>query len=226
MGRPAYSKEGAGAQPYCASVPMVVPADDVDARRQAVRLLRAGQAVVVPTDTVYGIAVRPTAPGATDLVFAVKGRPSDVPLALLAASIDQVPDLAELPEPGTGVRRLIERLWPGPLTVVLPRAAGGRHLDLGGDGRTIGVRCPDHELVRALATELGPLAVTSANRHGEPTPATAAEVGAALPGVALVLDGGSRAGLPSTVVDGTDPSLPVLRQGAIPASDIHAAARP
>jgi L-threonylcarbamoyladenylate synthase len=186
--------------------------------------LQAGRAVVVPTDTVYGLAVLPSVPGATDEVFAVKGRPADVPLAVLVDSLDQALTLVEAPSAAVG--RVVSRLWPGPLTVVLARRPDVT-VELGGDGTSVGVRCPDHDLVRALARRLGPLAVTSANLHGQPTPKTAAGVAEALgPRVALVVDGGPCTGTASTVVDGRGDDLRVLREGPISAEDLQRAALP
>jgi L-threonylcarbamoyladenylate synthase len=183
---------------------------DLDA---AVAALRAGEIVVVPTDTVYGIAVDPSRPGATDRLFAVKARPTDVPLPILAADADQAFSLAADVSPVA--RRLAEACWPGGLTIVLPRRAG-LDFDLGGaDDATIGVRVPDHEVPRALARAVGPLATTSANLHGRPTPETAAGVAAELAGVAVVLDGGRCAGAPSTVVVCTGDDWRVVREGRI-----------
>jgi L-threonylcarbamoyladenylate synthase len=198
--------------------------NDPNAVDAAAGHLAAGRAVVLPTDTVYGLAVLPSVPGATDSVFAIKGRPADVPLAVLVDSLEQARELvADAPDP---VARLVARYWPGPLTVVLARRSGV-NVELGGDGATVGVRCPDHDVVRALARRLGPLAVTSANRHGEPTPETAAGVADALgAAVAYVLDGGACAGVASTVVDGTRDDLRVLRTGPISAEDIARAALP
>jgi L-threonylcarbamoyladenylate synthase len=209
------------------------PRPDVVA--QAAVALRAGDAVAVPTDTVYGLAALPTVPGATARLFALKGRAADVPVAVLCASADQALALADPAAVTDEVARIADRLWPGPLTLVLPRRAG---LDwaLGEPAGTIGVRCPDHGLVRALAAEVGPLATTSANRHGEPTPPAAADVAALLgPGVALVVDGGPAAGTPSTVVDATRPATEavtdagtgnawrILRAGAVTLDDLRAA---
>jgi L-threonylcarbamoyladenylate synthase len=100
--------------------------------------------------------------------------------------------------------------------VVVRRHPDRAGWDLGGDPGTIGVRCPDHPLVRAVAARTGPIATTSANRHGRPTPATAAEAAAALTGpVAVVADGSRLAGTASTVVDLTVEPWRVLRQGAL-----------
>jgi tRNA threonylcarbamoyl adenosine modification protein (Sua5/YciO/YrdC/YwlC family) len=188
--------------------------------------LRSGAVVVLPTDTVYGVAALPAVPGATDRLFALKGRGADVPIAVLCAGADQALALADPAHLSDDVRRIADRLWPGPLTLVLPRRPGP-DLALGEPATTVGVRCPDHALVRALAAEVGPLATSSANRHGEPTPATAAEAAAALgPGVALVVDGGPCAGAPSTVVDATGEGWRVLREGTVRLADVEAAAAP
>lgn len=191
----------------------------------AVRALEAGEVVAVPTDTVYGLAVLPGVAGATRRLFEVKRRPRGVELPVLAADADQAFALAAEPVPAVA-RRLAARYWPGALTIVVARRPG-LAWDLGTGGSTIGLRVPDHPVVVALCRRLGPLAVTSANRHGEPTPPTAAEVAAIFGGeVAVVVDGGRCEGAPSTVVaverDGT---VTVLRVGRLPAADIEAAAR-
>jgi tRNA threonylcarbamoyl adenosine modification protein (Sua5/YciO/YrdC/YwlC family) len=197
---------------------------------RAAAVLRDGRVVAVPTDTVYGIAALPTVPGATGRLFELKGRGADVPVAVLCADAAQALALAEPSTLGEDVRRIAERLWPGPLTLVLDRRPG-LGWELGRPGETVGVRCPDHALVRALAGEVGPIATTSANRHGEPTPATAAGVARALAGdrgdgPALVLDGGPCAAPPSMVVDATGSTWRVLREGEITLSQVEAAAKP
>jgi L-threonylcarbamoyladenylate synthase len=179
----------------------------------AIAALRAGEVVVVPTDTVYGIAVDPARPGATDRLFAIKERPTDVALPMLAAEVDQAFSLAvDVP---AVAHQLAEAFWPGGLTLVVPRRPG-LGFDLGGpDDATIGLRVPDHEVPRALAAAVGPIATTSANLHGRPTPETAAEVAAELSGIGVVLDGGRCAGAPSTVVVCTGDHARVVREGRI-----------
>lgn len=191
------------------------PPEVVDAVADA---LRAGGVVVLPTDTVYGLAVDPVVPGATDRLYAMKGRPADVPIAVLVASVDQARVLAD-PVP-VSATRLVARHWPGALTVVLPRRKGVG-ADLGHHRGTVGVRCPASPLVRAVADRVGPLATTSANRHGQPTPTTAGEI-AALFGdaVALVVDGGPLEGEASTVVDCTGREPVLLRQGRLRLPDL------
>ncbi|MCU1381158.1 MAG: threonylcarbamoyl-AMP synthase, partial [Acidimicrobiales bacterium] len=188
---------------------------------EVVEALLAGLPVVLPTDTVYGLAVDPSRPGATERLFAIKERPVAAALPVLVADVDQALALAgDLP---ASARLLAERFWPGGLTLVVPRRPGLGY-DLGGvDDATIGVRVPDHDVVREVARRVGPLAATSANLHGRPTPETAAEVATALgDGVALVLDGGRCAGAPSTVVSCTVEGVHVLREGRVPTGVVQA----
>jgi tRNA threonylcarbamoyl adenosine modification protein (Sua5/YciO/YrdC/YwlC family) len=192
-----------------------------EALKEAAEALRAGLPVAIPTDTVYGLAVDLSVPGATDRLFEVKRRPHDVDLPVLVAVADQALALATaVPSPAT---RLMARLWPGALTLVIPRAPE-LAADLGDDDATVGVRCPDHAVTRALCGTVGPLATTSANLHGEPTPETAAGVAEVFgESVAVVLDGGPCAGAPSTVVDCTGVEPKLLRAGRIPWDDVLAA---
>ena len=186
---------------------------------QAVRALAQGQPIGIPTDTVYGLAVDPFRPGATDRIFAVKRRPRDVSLPLLVTGVEQALEVA------TGVPdvalELMSRYWPGALTIVIP-ARPGLGADLGEDEATVGVRSPDHPVPLALCAAAGPLATTSANRHGDP-PFVSAEAVAACFGeaVPVVLDGGICDASPSTVVDCTGQRLKLLREGRIPWSELE-----
>lgn len=166
---------------------------------------------MLPTDTVYGLAALVDVSGAVDRLAHLKGRPAHVPIALLAADVDQARAVARM---GPLADRLAAEHWPGPLTLVLDGRddVGAR---VGSVDGSVGVRCPDHVLVRAIAAAVGPLATTSANMHGDPTPATAAEVAALFPSVGLVLDGGRCAGEPSTVVDARGEQPVVLRRGPL-----------
>lgn len=198
----------------------VLDASDPAAVDEAVRLLRAGEVVAIPTDTVYGVAVDPFQPGAADRLFVAKERPKDVALPVLVGAAGDLDRLVEGPVDPLA-RNLVDRFWPGALTLVLPRRVDLRELDLGGDPATIGVRCPDHRLVRELCREVGPLATTSANRHRQPTPEDAAGVAEALgDAVPLVLDGGICAGDPSTVVSILGDEVRILREGRIPATEL------
>jgi L-threonylcarbamoyladenylate synthase len=192
---------------------------------RAVAALEAGEPIVLPTDTVYGVAVDPTRPGATERLFAVKERPAEAALPVLAADVEQALALAA-PDLPAAALRLAERFWPGGLTLVVRRHPDVTY-DLGGrDDRTIGLRVPDHDVPRRLAAAVGPLAATSANLHGQPTPVTAEGVAAELGDrVALVLDGGPCEGAPSTVVSCTAEGVHVLREGRIPRREIEAALR-
>lgn len=201
---------------------MIRDASDPDAVKAAVGRLRDGEVVAVPTDTVYGVAVDAFQPGAVERLFVAKDRPKGLAVPVLIASTD---DLAHLVEGDVDVfaRRLVDRFWPGGLTIVLPRKSELAGLDLGGDAATIGVRCPDHRLVRELCRLVGPLATTSANRHREPTPPDAAGVAEALgAGVDLVLDGGICEGDPSTVVSVFGDEVTILREGRIPVAALLA----
>ncbi len=190
--------------------------DGEDARAEAVEHLRAGRIVAVPTDTVYGIAADMALPDAIVRLFAAKQRPPEKAVAVLLADLAQAEAIAWLRPPA---RALGERFWPGGITLVLPLLRGVRlPAELAGAG-TIGVRIPDHEAPRALASVLGPLPTTSANLSGGADAKDAAEVAATLgDAIALVIDGGPiRGGPASTVVDCTSQRPRILREGAIPA---------
>ncbi|MDH3705841.1 MAG: L-threonylcarbamoyladenylate synthase, partial [Acidimicrobiia bacterium] len=182
----------------------------------------AGRPVVVPTDTVYGLAARADDHRAVDTIFEWKVRPADQVLAVLVASAEQAWSLGR---PTPVAEALAATFWPGPLTLVL-RQHPDTDLALGGPSSTVGVRWPDAAFVVALAERVGPLTATSANRHGEPTPARAGEVAAQLAQPdALVINGGVIDGEASTVVDATGPDPQVLRVGPVSASAIEAVFR-
>jgi tRNA threonylcarbamoyl adenosine modification protein (Sua5/YciO/YrdC/YwlC family) len=178
--------------------------------------LRVGSVVAMPTDTVYGLAVDPTIPGATQRLFALKGRSESVALPVLVSDLDAARALVgPLPEPAA---TFASRYWPGPLTIVVERPAGSRaaSFELGAERHTIGIRCPDHAVALQLLRATGPLAVTSANRHGEPPltelAAVEEEFGA---DVAAFVDGGRCDGRPSTVIACTADGWRVLRAGPV-----------
>ena len=197
-------------------------------REEAIRVLRSGGVVALPTDTVYGIAVALETPGGIERLFAAKSRPPDKAVALLLADAGQASDIGAMTP---AAMALATALWPGGLTLVVPRstdrdlpaALGGGALAPGAIP-TVGLRVPDHAAPRALARALGPLPTTSANVSGEPELQTAAEIDARI-GVALdlILDGGPASGGPaSTVVDCTGDRPVVVRAGAIPVETIDA----
>jgi len=207
-------------------VPVTLAADG-GALRRAAEALAGGAVVAVPTDTVYGLAVDPTQPDAVDLLFRLKGRPTDAPVAILVAGPEQVEVVAGRMEPAA--EALAERFWPGPLTLVVDRRPSFT-ADLGGPAsalQTVGVRWPDHPLVVALCGMLGPLAVTSANLHGEPPATTARAVAAAWAAAdrpAVILDGGTCDGVPSSVVECRGGAVFCIREGGLPWSVLSGAA--
>lgn len=192
----------------------VVDMEQEEALEQALALLKAGEAMAFPTDTVYGVGAAGLDGAAVAKLFAIKERPRTQAIPLLLADPD---DLAIVcPRVPQVAAELAARYWPGGLTLVVPAAELPAEL-LGG-GITVAVRAPDHPRLRELIRRLGqPLAATSANRHGGPNPASAQSVleqlGERLP---LILDGGPTPGdVPSTIVDVTGPRPTVLRQGVV-----------
>ncbi len=205
--------------------PPVLDAASPDALEAAAAALAEGRVVGVPTETVYGLAVLPVEAPLEALVRA-KGRDPGKGIAVLVDDLDQ---LASVVLVTPAAVRLAERLWPGALTMVLAIRDGVALPELLTGGRTtLGVRVPDHDVPRALARRLGPLAVSSANRTGEPEALTAAALVTAVgQGVALVLDDGPvRGGRASSVVAfASDGSLEVLREGAIDRATLEDALR-
>lgn len=181
---------------------------------QAAETLHDGRLVAYPTETYYGLAADPWQPAALERLLRLKGRDPRAPLPLILPSRDHLAALvAEVP---VAAEALMDRHWPGPLTLVLPARPGLPSPLVGPDG--VGVRLSPHPVATGLAMRLdAPLVATSANRSGEPPAQTVDEVARRLPGVDLVLDGGpATGGRPSTVV-AVDPAgtLKVLRHGAI-----------
>jgi L-threonylcarbamoyladenylate synthase len=188
---------------------------------RAVELLRAGELVAFPTDTVYGVAGDVLNLQAIERLYVVKGRDSGKAIPVLLGNVDQLAQVT----PGMGgiAEQLAGRFWPGPLTLVVPRHPRlPENLSL---GPTLGVRMPNHPVALALLRRAGPLAVTSANLSGGANTTTAEEVLAQLGGrIPLILDGGrTPGGQPSTVVDCTGPEPAVLRKGPLSAEEILAA---
>ena len=200
-----------------------VPIDQIDGDiQEAVTLLEAGGVVVLPTDTLYGLGASVFSVNALERVFAIKGRPLGLALPVLVSSREQVKLVARFT--GVGVR-LADRFWPGPLTLVLRKL--DRLPDLVTGGRdTVAVRMPDHRVPLALAEQLGgPVTGTSANLSGGPDLHTLETIQAQLGGRVdyTIRTGPKPKGIPSTVVDVTDETPRLVRQGALPFPEVLAA---
>jgi tRNA threonylcarbamoyl adenosine modification protein (Sua5/YciO/YrdC/YwlC family) len=197
-----------------------VPEERARGIRAAVAAVRVGRLVVLPTDTVYGIGALAERAKAVASLHAAKGR-SDTPSPVLIGSRDALDGLVDfLPD---AARALVEAFWPGGLTVVLWHAA---RLDwsLGGAPGTAGIRMPADPIALAVLTETGPMAVSSANLHGQaPAPTAAAARDQFGQAVDVYLEAGPLpTDLPSTVVTVVDPVPRVLRAGAIPVEQLRA----
>ena len=190
-------------------------APEAAAIEEAVGVLRVGELVAFPTETFYGLGAAVRDVGAVRRVFQVKGRPSSMPLLLLVDSPAMVERFAaDVPR---RARELMDRYWPGALTLVL-RAGRDVPPEVTAGTGSVGFRLPAHAVPRALVSALGqPVTAPSANRTGAPPPTTAADVVHVLGGsLGLVLDGGpTPGGAPSTVLDVTVDPPRVIRQGAV-----------
>ena len=182
---------------------------------EAVEAIEAGEPVVLPTDTVYGLC---TKPDASATLTRLKGRDEQQPIALLAADVDTLfAKIPELRDQATLVRALL----PGRLTLILPNPAHRYDWLTGERHNAIGVRVPELEgAAREIVERVGAVAATSANAHGGPDPRRLDEVPAEIREAALLVDGGELPGTPSTVVDLTGPEPQVLREGAVPAAEV------
>ena len=187
---------------------------DTEGAAAAAEVLRAGGVIVVPTDTVYGLAARPGDDGAVRTVYRIKGRPEGMHLPVLAGSLADVEALGvSLTAPA---HALASRWWPGPLTLVLGFASGSERPSWLADREEVAVRVPDHDFVLSLLALTGALVATSANRHGTPTSREPEEVALALGNaVDLVVDGGLLTEVPSTLVNVAGPEPEVEREGVI-----------
>ncbi|MBA8816529.1 tRNA threonylcarbamoyl adenosine modification protein (Sua5/YciO/YrdC/YwlC family) [Microbacterium halimionae] len=188
--------------------------------RRARQAIARGELIVVPTDTVYGVAADAFSPAAVARLLAAKGRGRQSPPPVLVPGINTLRALAsEVPE---AVERLVEEFWPGGLTIVLP-AQPSLSWDLGDTHGTVAVRMPAHPMVLELLEETGPLAVSSANLTGKAAAIEAADAEKMLgESVAVYLnDGPSTTGIPSTIIDatglahGAERKVRVLREGVV-----------
>jgi len=187
----------------------------------AVSALRDGALVVLPTDTVYGVAADAFDAMAVARLLEAKGRGRDMPPPVLIADPATL-DALVAERPPAWLQTMLEDLWPGPLTVVF-RAQPSLTWDLGETHGTVAVRVPDDERTRAVLRQSGPSAVSSANLSGRPAATSVDEAEAMLgESVRVYLDGGPSAGsTPSTILDVTGPVPRVLRQGAIELATLH-----
>jgi L-threonylcarbamoyladenylate synthase len=199
-----------------------VHVDEEGALAAAAHALRAGEVVVVPTDTVYGLAALPDRTEAVRRIYVAKERPVHLPLPVLAGSLEQVLGLGvEFPDAAT---ILSARWWPGPLTLAFGLPTTSTRPPWLVDRDEVAVRIPAEDFLLALMGEVGVLVVTSANRHGEPTPPTAGEAGAHVaPHVNLVMDAGTLTTVPSTLVNVRGPIAVVEREGSITKEAVAAA---
>ena len=216
---PCYSKSGLELEPP-ASNSIVHPVHteigpDIE---KAARLLEAGELVAIPTETVYGLGARADDDAAVARIFAAKGRPSDHPLIVHAAGVEDASRFGDLSS--SAARRLSERLWPGPLTLIVPRHPDVATAAAAGQS-SVGLRVPCHPVALALlqaASALGVRGVAgpSANRFGRVSPTCAAHVTAEFGDQLLVVDGGEcEVGIESAIVDCTRPQPALLRPGQI-----------
>jgi L-threonylcarbamoyladenylate synthase len=191
----------------------------VSSVEETVAAITAGKLVVIPTDTVYGLACAPEDERAVRALSRLKRRPAGQPVALVAASVDRLTE--RIPELRGRAEQLARRLLPGPFTLVFPNPAR-RYPWLTADRpAAIGVRVPELEgPARELLAEVAVVAATSANRHGGTDPRRLTDVPRELlDAVAAVLDGGELPGTPSTVLDLTAAEPRVLREGAVSVAD-------
>ena len=197
-------------------------AQQPDAIPQAAAWLRQGQLVAFPTDTVYGVGVAAFNAAAIKALYQAKQRPDEKGIPILLADPADL-DKVTQNVPGM-VRRLMARFWPGPLTLIMPR-----HPDLPANispNDSIAVRIPDCDVARALIRAVGgAVAATSANQSGQPPAQTGAEALAALDGLvtAVLDDGPTPGGVPSTIITFVDGDLRIIREGPITAADLSLA---
>jgi len=201
---------------------MIHSGTDPAAVAEAARLIRSGELIGLPTETVYGLGADASNDAAVALIFAAKGRPSNHPLIVHISEAQQVLDYASSVPPFAA--RLIAAFWPGPLTLILPRKPGVATAAAGGQD-SIGLRCPSHPVAQALLTACRTgVAGPSANRFGRVSPTTAAHVADELGDALFVLDGGPcDVGIESTIVDCTRGQPVLLRPGVLTRAQLEAA---
>lgn len=201
----------------------IISADYSQAVQRALETLLKGGLVAFPTDTVYGLGALAFDSKAVESIYLAKDRPIEKAIPVL---IGGAADLEKISDDITDVtRKLASRFWPGPLTIIIPKEP--TLPETVSATSTVGVRVPDHTVAQELLRAAGPMAVTSANISGQPSPSTAQEVFDQLNGrIELIIDGGQTpGGVPSTLVDCSGEEIKVLRNGPISLDQIMAALR-
>jgi L-threonylcarbamoyladenylate synthase len=199
---------------------IIIPVEDPLAMPSALEVLKSGGLVAFPTDTVYGVGALAFDRMAVESIYTAKDRPVEKAIPILIGDVDDLAKVAiSIPEIAL---KLAAHFWPGPLTLVIPK--NPELSDIVSAGPTVGVRMPDHLFARRLLRTAGPMAVTSANLSGQPSPTTAGDVFSQLgKRIALIIDGGiTPGGVPSTVVDCTSGEPQIIRSGPIPKGEILA----
>lgn len=193
---------------------------DASIIRQAAQLIRRGELVAFPTETVYGLGADAMQADAARKIFTVKGRPADHPLLVHISRKEHIEMLVK--DISNEARQLMGHFWPGPISIILPTREQVPDIVRGGTSG-VGLRMPSNPVAIALINAAGPLAAPSANLYGRPSPTSAEHVKADLDGrIAAVLDAGETgSGLESTVVD-LNGGFKILRRGGIPTEDIEA----
>jgi L-threonylcarbamoyladenylate synthase len=199
----------------------IISGTSSDTIARALEILHSGGLVAFPTDTVYGVGSLAFDGEAVESIYTAKYRPIERAIPVLIGDVDELEQVAmDIP---AFAHRLASRFWPGPLTILVPKKPNLP--EAVSATATVGIRVPDHEIARALLRAAGPMAVTSANVSGQPSPTTAAEVFAQLGGrIELIIDGGKTSGgVPSTLVDCTGDQIRVLREGPITEEELRSA---
>jgi L-threonylcarbamoyladenylate synthase len=196
----------------------ILSASSPNSLLSALEILLSGGLVAFPTDTVYGVGSLAFHQHAIESIYVAKDRPMEKAIPVLIGDNEDLIKVAE--EIPIFAMKLIDRFWPGPLTVLVPKKPNLPEAI--STTSTVGVRVPDHDIARALLRLAGPMAVTSANISGQPSPTTADQVYAQLNGrIAMIIDGGETpGGIPSTLVDCTGEEIRVLREGPISGADL------
>ncbi len=196
----------------------ILSASSPNAITYALEVLLSGGLVAFPTDTVYGVGSLAFHQQAIESIYVAKDRPIEKAIPVLIGDNEDLIKVAD--EIPIFAMKLINRFWPGPLTLLVPKKP--TLPEAVSATSTVGVRVPDHDIARALLRLAGPMAVTSANISGKESPRTAQDVFAQLGGrVALIIDGGETpGGIPSTLVDCTGETIQVLREGPISTEEL------